>query len=229
MNRAQQEDPPELRGVPFWPDRLQAERIKAEVGEAVALLILSPPARILELWCGQGDYSIELAKRGFRVVGMDPSESKLTQARQRAAAAGVHVEWLRQDIRAMPFANRFDAVLDFRRLSGYLESEEEDRKALAGVHRALRPGGKFLLDFLNTPVEPDRERPSHRQRGATDPSDRWRGASAPKVRPQWYTPAELIHVLQEAGLIIDGVFGNLQRAPLAPDSPRVVIVSHRGP
>jgi len=115
----------------------------------VSALELSPGARVLDLCCGQGRISVELARRGFAVTGLDLSEYLLGLARERAERAGLAVEWAHRDMRDLPWENEFDAAASVFTSFGYLETDEEDEKVLRAVQRALKPGGRLLLDVHN--------------------------------------------------------------------------------
>src|SRR5712664_2915980 len=80
-------------------DAYLAERTPVEVDQLEALLRIHPPRGVLDLPCGQGRHSIELARRGYEVTGVDLSSFMLEVAKKRAAAAGVEVRWLEGDMR----------------------------------------------------------------------------------------------------------------------------------
>src|SRR5437763_12174515 len=126
---------------PEWTER-QVECI-------VKLLALPPASTILDLCCGHGRHAIPLAQRGYQVTGQDLSELFLQRA--RAAADGQHVGvcWVQDDMRSIHFENAFDAVINIFTAFGYLESDDEDRKVLVQVHKALKPGGVFLLEIIH--------------------------------------------------------------------------------
>lgn len=130
-------------------EKQDTELAKTQAPQIVNLLGLAPPARILDVGCGYGRHSVELARMGFQVTGLDFSDVQLDRARERAAAAGVEVEWRQGDSRAMTFESEFDAAINMFLSFGYFETDAEHLAMLQGVVRALRPGGKFLLDFWN--------------------------------------------------------------------------------
>ena len=89
----------------------------AEVERVIALLGLQPPAAVLDLGCGVGRHSLELARRGFRVTGVDRTAIYVEEARQRAAAEELDLELLVGDMREFARDASFDAALSMRRKS----------------------------------------------------------------------------------------------------------------
>ncbi len=137
----------------FWPvvaTALTAERsdTESEVRGLLRLLPLRPGARILDVPCGFGRHSVELARRGFHVTGVDISPHLLAQARQAADARGVKVEIRRLDMRRLAYRGRFDAVLNLFTSFGYY-GERQDLDVLRRLRRALRPRGWLVLHMVN--------------------------------------------------------------------------------
>jgi SAM-dependent methyltransferase len=128
---------------------LTPERTAQEVAGVLTLLDLKPGARILDLCCGQGRHAVPLSRAGFRVTGLDRSDYLLGQAQQAADQAGAEVQWVRGDMRRLPWEGQFDACLNLFTAFGYFEDEAENQEVLHQVGRALRPGGKFFLDVSN--------------------------------------------------------------------------------
>jgi SAM-dependent methyltransferase len=125
------------------------ERTAAEVDFVVEQLALEPGARVLDLACGHGRHALELARRGFRVSGLDLSEPSLTLARQTAAGEGLELELVHGDMRDPPWKDEFDAVLNLFTAFGYFAEEADDQRVLDAAARVLRPGGSLLLDVLS--------------------------------------------------------------------------------
>ncbi|HJT54986.1 MAG TPA: class I SAM-dependent methyltransferase, partial [Ktedonobacteraceae bacterium] len=121
-------------------DFLTPERTELEVKCIIHLLKLPPGSTILDLCCGHGRHSIELAKRGYRVTGQDLSEVFLQHAQSDAEKQGVQVRWMQSDMRNIPFENEFDAVINIFTAFGYLENEDEDQLVLQQIQKALKPG-----------------------------------------------------------------------------------------
>ncbi len=107
--------------------------------------------RILDLCCGQGRHSLELARRGFRrVTGLDRSRYLVRLARKRAKEEGLEMRFREGDARKFAFLdNEFDCVLVMGNSFGYFDQEEDDLAVLSTVTRALRSSGKLVMDVTN--------------------------------------------------------------------------------
>ncbi|MGH2746486.1 MAG: SAM-dependent methyltransferase [Actinomycetota bacterium] len=125
------------------------EQTREEVDFIINTLKLEEGARVLDLACGHGRHSLELARRGFSMVGVDLSEEPLRIARRNAERAGVTVDYRLADMREIDVHEDVDAVINMFTAFGYLESQEEDQRVLDRVAAALRPGGRFLIDTIN--------------------------------------------------------------------------------
>lgn len=145
--------------VIFTPERDAAA--PAEVEKALALLAAEPAgplpagAALLDLPCGQGRHSLEFARRGFHVTGADRTEPYLTTARARLAdllqsptpPTGT-CSFLHADMLNFDGAARFDAVFNLYTSFGYFDDPADDARALVTFLRALKPGGRLLMDML---------------------------------------------------------------------------------
>lgn len=106
--------------------------------------------KILDIGCGTGRHSIELTKRGYNVTGIDLSESQLQRAREKAAAEGVDIQFLRHDARHLPFDREFDAAIMLCE-GGFplMETDEMNFKILRSAAKSLKKSGKFMFTTLN--------------------------------------------------------------------------------
>ncbi len=126
------------------------DRTSKEVDRALKILKPQGDERILDLACGSGRHSIELRRRGFSVVGVDISPELIEIARGEAAVEDLDVEFVLADLRELAYEDEFDLVLNLNDGAiGYLESDEENRRAFATIARALRPGGRNLVQLPN--------------------------------------------------------------------------------
>lgn len=129
--------------------RAYAEELtRREVDFLVDALALDGTEVILDLACGGGRHSLELARRGLTVVGLDAAAPALAHARAQAEAEGLSVELLRGDMRALEFEGRFDAVLVMNSSIGFFD-DATNAAVIAGCARALAPGGRLLLQCIN--------------------------------------------------------------------------------
>ncbi|MBN2028938.1 methyltransferase domain-containing protein [bacterium] len=115
--------------------------------------ILKPPieSTILDLCCGQGRHSLELAKRGFsNIIGLDRSHYLITRSRNLNKTQGGNVTFKEGDARKLPFPpDTFDFVIIAGNSFGYFESMQDDLKVLREVMRVLKPYGKVLIDVTD--------------------------------------------------------------------------------
>jgi SAM-dependent methyltransferase len=126
------------------------DRTGPEVDRVAKILQPRGDERILDLACGSGRHSLELRRRGFDVVGVDISPELIEIARRDADEAELEVEFVRADLRDLTYEEQFDLVLNLNDGAiGYLESDEENRRTFEVISRALRPGGRNLLQLPN--------------------------------------------------------------------------------
>ncbi len=115
-----------------------------------------PFAKVLDACCGRGRHSIYLNEKGLDVTGVDLSASNIKYAKQYE---NQHLRFFEHDIRNTIASNIFDYVLNIFTSFGYFKRKNEDLKAFKSFHRALKPGGYFLIDFLNVQVIQDQLKP----------------------------------------------------------------------
>lgn len=107
---------------------------------------------ILDIGCGSGRHSLELARRGYTVTGIDLSERQLDLARRSAGQANLTVEFFNRDARALNYYNQFHvALLLCEGAFSLMETDEMDWMILRNAARALLPGGCFILTCPNAP------------------------------------------------------------------------------
>ena len=126
------------------------EDTRRQVDFLIEKLRLQPGARILDLACGFGRHSLELARRGFSVTGVDVTPDYIRYAREQAEREGLDARFLCADIRDTRFEGEFDAALNMADGAiGYLENDAENRKIFETVAKALKPGGHHFMDVMN--------------------------------------------------------------------------------
>ena len=152
-----------------------------EVSRMVGWLQLPEEARLLDVGCGMGRHALALHALGYRVSGVDLSEALLREARDQDQEQSV--TWVQGDMRQLPFEDAsFDATVNLFTSFGYFDSEKDNEAVLRQLRRVLRPGGKFLIDYLN-PVQVRRTLVPHSER--VDEQTGWRIIEERQVDEQW--------------------------------------------
>lgn len=105
---------------------------------------------IIDIGCGTGRHSIELAKRGYSMTGIDLSESQLEKAREKANKGGVHVDFMKFDARNLPFDKQFDvAIMICEGAFPLMETDEMNYEILRNVSKSLKDNAMFIFTTLN--------------------------------------------------------------------------------
>jgi SAM-dependent methyltransferase len=133
-----------LRTLPF----LTPQATQAEAEFVINALGLSPGAQVLDVGCGYGRHAMELAARGFHIVGLDLSTPLLVRGGEEAHRRGLTINFVRGDVRELDFDAQFDGAYCLFSTFGYFD-DETNKKTVANMARALRPGGRLLIEILN--------------------------------------------------------------------------------
>jgi SAM-dependent methyltransferase len=150
---------PETRKRPWWEEIFSEDFIRTmdqpkpsyvarEVNFIEESLGVEKGAVVLDLACGTGSHAVELASRGYSVVGFDLSLAMLARASDEAQERGQKLNFLQGDMREMAFEEMFDGIYCWSTSFGYFD-EEKNIDVLARAHRALRHGGMLLIDIIN--------------------------------------------------------------------------------
>ena len=140
------------RYLEFYEGLLDPSLAEEDVSFVERALALATGSRILDLGCGFGRHAIGLAGRGYRVTGLDLSAPMLELAREMAASARVTVEWLERDMRDLRGLGPFDACACLYTAFGFF-ADDENRLVLEQVREALRSGGYFMLDGIESAAQ----------------------------------------------------------------------------
>lgn len=106
--------------------------------------------KILDIGCGTGRHSIELAKRGYSVTGIDLSESLLNRAKEKAREKNLEIDFQRKDARQFSFEDEFDLVIMLcEGAFPLMETDEMNYQILKNAARSLKPNGKLIFTTLN--------------------------------------------------------------------------------
>lgn len=215
-----------------------------EVRFIIETLGLPNKAEILDLYCGYGRHAIELAKRGFKVTGVDGTAAFVDIARQKAVEAGVTMQFEHKDMRELTYTNQFDAVVNMFAAFGYF-SDEENTNVLSLIRRALRKDGLLLMDLLNR----EWMARSNLNRYWRHPSGDYvlsykaelqhgiakmkreliNQTTGEKLRYEFdlrtYSIFEIDSLLKQSGFIIESTYGNFDRSSYHVESPRLIVLA----
>ena len=207
---------------------------------------LSPKkgSSVIDVCCGVGRHALELARLGYRVTGVDLSEAYIQVARQLAKKRGLKAAFEAYDMRKLPFEARFDSAISMWTSFGYFENDADDLKALRRVYRALKPGGKFLIELINRDwlIVNFEAVGWHEIPGGYVLEKRTLDALSSRLNAEWiymrkesvarkrlslrlYSVHELVALLERAGFKLDALFGDrVNRTPTWHDRMTVALV-----
>jgi SAM-dependent methyltransferase len=230
-----------------------ADRTGAEVDRALAMLGAQGGERVLDMACGTGRHSLELARRGHDVVGTDISPDLLAIAEADAEAESLSASFVAADLRELDFSEEFDLVLNLNDGAiGYFETEEENHRTFEVIAAALRPGGGNLLQLPNVlyaethlpqktwiagdgMVELIDHRWEARTRyleGSTMPilvGETFEGVAPIPFRQRLYSVEEMTEIYGSVGMEFAGVFRGTGKPRPPKDSQFEVFYSGRKP
>jgi SAM-dependent methyltransferase len=108
--------------------------------------------RILDLCCGFGRISLELARRGCRVTGVDITKSYLEAGRDDAARENLDVEFVERDVRVFKRRESFDLAVNLYNSFGYFENPADDLLLAKNAFASVKPGGAFIIEVLGKEI-----------------------------------------------------------------------------
>jgi len=230
--------------VEMWRDAMPPEQTRREVDFLERDLQLRAGQRVLDVPCGFGRHSLELARRAYQMTGVDVSEEMIGVAKKLAAEAGASVEWRTAEMRDLAWQAEFDAAFCFGNSFGYLD-RDGTRVFLRAVARALKPGSRFAFDYGMSaegilPRFTAREWAPvgdlhflenncyHVAESCIETTYTFiRGGSAEtRTGLHWvYTVGEVRTLLQEAGLKPLSLYASYERDPFNLGSPILIVVA----
>lgn len=232
--------------VELWLAATSEEQTRAEVDFLENELNLGEGARILDLACGSGRHSIELAERGFGTTGVDLSSEFLAVARTAATERQVRVQWEERSMQDLPWEAEFDGAFCLGNSLGGLDASGVST-FLRSVARVLVPGGRFVLDtgFIAESILPNfQERdwgPSgdilylaHRQ---YDPSSGRLNLDYTFIKDgeverktgfgQVFSYREFVKLIEESAMEVEASFASLERDEFELGSHQLIMVARK--
>ncbi|HEX7343980.1 MAG TPA: class I SAM-dependent methyltransferase, partial [bacterium] len=212
---------------------------------------------VLELACGTGRITLPLAQKGYRVVGIDLSDSMLAVAKEKAAAQNLEVKWVRGDVREFELQQKFPLIIFPFATIGVLLKTADLEACLACVKRHLKKGGRFIFDALNPRMDILNRNPQDRFPHSQFPAPSGDGVititesnsynsatqvsrvtlffkfpgqtneTLDEISIRMYYPQELEALLKYNGFRVDAKFGNFDETPFKSTSNRQIIICTR--
>lgn len=229
-------------GYEKWADFLESAFLK--FGEK--------PKLVLELGCGTGSLAIEMAKRGYDMIGLDLSVDMLSKAMEKSRDQGLDILFVNQNMRNFELYGTVDAVICMLDSINYITDKPDLKRVFELVHLYLNPGGLFIFD-INSEYKLSQLLGQNVfyeladdicwiWHNTYDPSDRlatfeltffartqnglYRRFEETHVE-RAYSDAEITEALGKANLALAGRFGDLSFNPPAPEEERIFYVARK--
>ena len=217
------------------------EEAEAQAAFLKKVLRLRKGQTVLDAPCGEGRIAVPLAEAGLLVMGIDHNPYFLDRARARFAEGELEGEFLVGDIREISLIGSFHAAFNWAGSFGYF-SDEENLETLRRLARAVRPGGRVLVD------QPNREYVlrhfvKERRHGPLTVVNRW-NARQERIESRWtlrrrgskhtyamairlYTPVQMRRLFKQAGLKVEASYGSPDGKKFRRSSRRLILVGRK--
>jgi SAM-dependent methyltransferase len=207
---------------------------------------LTSPPKILDLCCGIGRISAELARMGFAVTGVDITESFLRTARDDAEYEKLNIEYISADVREFTRPEFFDVIINLYISFGYFSDQNDDLKVLRNVYKSLKKGGSFIIETLGKEISARDfieaewfERAGYTMLTEYEPLDSWTF-----LKNRWillkdekrlekifiqrlYAASELRALLSQAGFEKVEIYGNWDESPYNQHAAKLIAVCRK--
>jgi 2-polyprenyl-3-methyl-5-hydroxy-6-metoxy-1,4-benzoquinol methylase len=224
----------------------EADFIEREIG-------FDKSITILDIGCGTGRHSIELAKRGYTVTGIDLSEAQLRKAREKARQENLKIDFIRDDARSLRFEDAFGLVIMIcEGAFPLMETDEMNFAILQNAAKALKSGGAFIFttlnglyplfhsvkDFINANSKEDRSKNNSfdlmtfRDHSEYEHTDDDGNKKILKCNERYYVPSEIMWLLKTLGFksieILGSELGNWNHGEkLTTEDYEMLVVARR--
>jgi SAM-dependent methyltransferase len=207
---------------------------------------IDPNPKVLDLCCGFGRISAELARRGFSVTGVDITESYLQTAKEEADHENLNIEYIKADAREFVRKDFFDLAVNMYISFGYFEKPEDDLLLVRNAYESLKSGGSFIIETLGKEiaVRDFVEREWFERAGFMvlteyESLDSWTllknrwilvkdGKKIERVFSQrLYSASELRSLLLEAGFSKVDIFGDWDESPYDRRAAKLIVIGRK--
>ncbi len=232
----------------LWRKAISPEHTKAEADFLVQALQCNAESHLLDVPCGNGRLSFELASRGYRVTGVDIADEFIEEARALAKNTGETPvpHFILGDMRNIEGEAIYDGAYCFGNSFGFLAYADME-KFLNGVVRALKPGARFIIETgmaAESAIPKFTELESHQiedilctikekylaTEGCIDTEYVFErnGVTESRFAKHWiYTAAEIRRMLERAGFVVLNLYGSLKCEPFVLRSDELLVIAQR--
>ena len=234
-------------GSPFLNHPLlTAERTAVEVDFIESQFNLPANARLLDIGCGFGRHSIELGRRGYAVMGIDPSAAMIAAAKERAETANAAVDFQQARGEQFTTATPFNAAICLFTSLGQMGPNGDNGRLIQQVHDALNAGGLFMIEVPQRETAVSQLRPAdkfgagERYTAVTrhyDSADQTvtetftlvapEGTRNYTLRYRLYSRSELESLLTDAGFTIQAAFSDYTSKTLTDEDAVMIIIGKK--
>ncbi len=209
-------------------------------------LQLKPGQKVLDLGSGYGRNAFALAQKNLQVYCLDLSPVLIKIAHDLATENAYPIHCIRADMRNIPALQKFDAIVSFFTSFGYFQKEYDNLRVLKNVTLTLKPGGLFLLDYLNVKhtlfnlVPRDHKTGSGfqitQERSFNQKSERFEKKiiiHEPANFREYHESVRAYGIIEmgslfaEAGLKCIATYGDYSGKKYSPDSPRLIMIGQK--
>lgn len=169
--------------------------------------------KIIDIGCGTGRHSLELAKRGYNVTGIDLSESMISQAKRKKNEAGLDVNFQVKNALDLDYSKQFDlSIILCEGAFSLMEDDEKDYKILENAYNALKDNGKLILTVLNafkqiTEENENLDLKTLREEFVLKVEDDNGKEKTIHANQRYYTPSEIKWILKDIGFNQIDIYG----------------------
>ncbi len=225
--------------------RQETDFIENEIG-------FNKSIEILDVGCGTGRHSVELARRGYSVTGIDLSDDQLSAARAKAGEAGFQIRFIKADARDFTSTGKFGlAIMICEGAFPLMETDEENYRILKNISNVLAPGGKLIFTTLSAlyPIFNDLKKfhddkmtggwmADHtfdlltlRDRNRMSIPDDSGILRELDCNERYYMPSEITWMLHSLGFdnveIYGGNVGNFRKKQVTPDDFELLVIARK--
>ncbi|MBA7485845.1 Cypemycin N-terminal methyltransferase [subsurface metagenome] len=230
----------------YWRKLNPPEQTQQEADFLADVFPLSTKSHLLDVPCGNGRHSLELASRGYSMVGLDQSKDFIREAQEQTENTSLSVEWVAGDMRHLSWKGIFDGAFCVGNSFGYL-SHLDTIDFLTALSHALKPGGYFVLDtsmvaesLLFNLEEHDWEQAEDiyllmehhydSENSCLQTEYLFMQDGTFETRSSWhliYTVAEIRRLLEQVGLSTTALYGSLDKEPFELGSSHLLLVAKK--